>query len=385
MIRSLKLTGFKSLDDAGLKLGAVNLLIGPNAAGKSNVVRSFRFLADAVRSDVESATAPLGGIEGAVFWGAQDARAEILLEYFVPDPSAPTSRADMRYRVVLGAVEGRAAVLEEELLVKWKRTERGKARVWLRAGLGKGHAVKDPMTAEEEEFNTGDAGVLALKAVGFLDKFPRVRALRTFIESWQFLSVNLDAVRAPRRDARADHLEPDASNLVNVLRTLRGTPTYDAIIEDVRVLLDMVEGVDTSVEKGRVILMLKERPFDDPVEALSASDGTLRLLALLTALHLMPEHGLLCVEEIEHGLHPHVFGPLLDIVRQRCPAEGARQIVVTTHSPDLLDAAQTNEVVVVDRTDGRTTLSRLRDKDLARWRKEFRLGELWRMRQFGGV
>ncbi|MBM4355514.1 MAG: chromosome segregation protein SMC, partial [Deltaproteobacteria bacterium] len=188
-----------------------------------------------------------------------------------------------------------------------------------------------------------------------------------------------------KRDARADHLEPDASNLVNVLRTLRGTPTYDAIIEDVRVLLDMVEGIDTSVEKGRVILMLKERPFDDPVEALSASDGTLRLLALLTALHLMPEHGLLCVEEIEHGLHPHIFGPLLDIVRQRCPAEGARQIVVTTHSPDLLDAAQTNEVVVVDRTDGRTTLSRLRDRDLAKWRKEFRLGELWRMRQLGGV
>jgi len=384
MIRRIGLRHFKSIERSSLELGSVNLLIGPNAAGKSNVVRAFRLLADAVRSDVESATAPLGGIESTVFWGASERSTEIEIEYYVPDPSAPTSLSDMRYKIVLGQREGRTAVLEEELRIKRKRAERGRAKIWLSAALGRGQAVKDPETLEQEPFDAQDIGILALKALGFLERFPRVRSLRTFIDGWQFLSVNLEAVRAAHRDVRATHLDPDASNLVNVLRTLHGSQTYVEILDDLRSLLDSVEDVETSVEKGRVLLMLKERAFPDPAEALSASDGTLRLLALLTALHLLPDHGLLCVEEIEHGLHPHLFGPLLDLIRERCPKGKARQILVTTHSPDLIDAAEPEEVVAVDRKDGRTSLSRLKAAEMRKWLEDLRVGELWRMRQFGG-
>ncbi|MBI3928147.1 MAG: AAA family ATPase [Armatimonadetes bacterium] len=133
-------------------------------------------------------------------------------------------------------------------------------------------------------------------------------------------------------------------------------------------------------------LLLQEAPFSDPTEALAASDGNLRLLALITALHLMPEHGLLCVEEPEHGLHPLVFGPLLDLIRERCAPDGTRQVVVATHSPDLIDAAEVSEVIVAERqADGSTSLRRLDSDDLGEWLQDFRLGELWRMRHLGGV
>lgn len=386
MIRRIKLEAFKSLAKQSFEPRSVNLLIGANAAGKSNVIRAFRFLADAVRSDVETAAGALGGLENAVFWGARKQRFAISVEYFVPDPSAPHSRADMSYRIEVGDHGGRPAVLAEELRLKVKRDVRGRSTIWLTAKLGQGEAIRDPESPQREPFDTGDPGVLALKALGFLATYPRIRALRTFIEGWQFLAVNLDAVRAPRRDVRATALEVDASNLVNVLRTIRGADAYGAILGDLKQLVEIVEDVDTSVDRGRVLLQLKERPFLDPAEALSVSDGTLRLLAILTAVHLMPEHGLLCIEEPEHGLHPLIFGPLLDLVRERCPSGGSRQVVVTTHSPDLVDAAAPNEVVTVDRDDdGSTTLSRPGSPELATWLEDFRLGELWRMRQIGGV
>jgi len=151
-------------------------------------------------------------------------------------------------------------------------------------------------------------------------------------------------------------------------------------------LLAHVERISTEVDRGRVILLMKERGMPRPLEALSLSDGTLRILAMVTALQTMPEHGLLCVEEPEHGLHPLLFGPLLDLIRERCPAVGSRQTLLTTHSPDLIDAAEPEEVIPIERApSGSTQLRPLDAPQLARWMEDFRLGELWRMRQIGGV
>jgi predicted ATPase len=386
MIRRLQFRRFKSLQNATLDVSSVNLLIGANAAGKSNVVRGFRFIADAIRADVETAIASLGGTEGASFWSDPQRSFSLEMEYYVPDPAAPHSRSDMSYRILVGEHGGRPAVLEEKLKIKRKRNEPGTVMTWLQAKMGKGEAVKDPERAVREPFDTGDPGILALKALGFLEAYPRIRALRRFVESWQFLSVNLEAVRAPRRDMRSETLDSDAANLVNVLRTLQDTPAYESILTDLHGLIETVEKIETAVDRGRVTLLLKEQAFSDPVEVLSVSDGTLRVLALLTALHLMPEHALLCVEEPEHGIHPLVFGPLLDLIRERCPKDGARQVILTTHSPDLVDAAEAQEVVTVDRDEeGRTLLVRPDPRKLQRWIQDFRLGELWRMRQIGGV
>jgi len=386
VIKSVRFEHFKSLDDVALPLGPVNILIGMNAAGKSNVIDGLRVLSEAVQSDVETTVSRRGGVNSVVFRGSRSKTFAIEITYIVPDPSAPHSSSDMAYRVEVGDHEGSPAVLEELLRLKRKRNEPGRAKIWLSARLGEGRAVRDAETLEREAFQTGDTGVLALKALGFLATFPRIRALRAFVEEWQFLSVNLDAIRAPQRDVRAETLRPDAGNLANVLRTIRGTDVYVDIMEDLAHLLGTVEGVETDVDRGRVLLLLRERPFPDPFEAIAASDGTLRLLALLTAVHLMPRHGLLCVEEPEHGLHPLVFGPLLDLIRERCPAGETRQTIITTHSPDLVDAAEPDEIVTVERNSrGTTELARLDPQQLRQWLIDFRLGELWRMRQIAGA
>jgi predicted ATPase len=198
--------------------------------------------------------------------------------------------------------------------------------------------------------------------------------------------VDLTRVREPRRDERATTLTSDASNLPNVLRTLNGSDAYKRILSELQALLAHVTGLSTDLDRGRVMLLLRERPFTDSIEALALSDGTLRMLAILTALETMPEHGLLCIEEPEHGLHPLLFGPLLDLVRERCPDDGTRQLLITTHSPDVVDTAEPDEVIPVERGEnGATALKMLDSRALGKWLKDFRLGELWRMRQIGGV
>lgn len=364
----------------------VRILIGPNAAGKSNLIHALRLLSEAVKSDMETAVSRRGGMNTVTFLGSQEKWFELHLEYFVPDPAAPRSRSDMTYRIKVADRDGRPGVMEEELQIKRNRNEPGAPKLWFRAEWGKGQALREPSQDTREPFDTVDPGVLALKALGFLEAYPRIRALRTFIEGWQFLTVDIKGIREPRRDERALRLSDDATNLGNVLRTLQGSPTYEKILEDLRSLLDYVKEMSTDLDRGRVLLLLHEKTFRDPIEALALSDGTLRLLAILTALETMQTHSLLCIEEPEHGLHPLLFGSLLDLVRERCPQGSSRQVLLTTHSPDLVDAAEPDEIVPMERNElGATEPLQLDPHQLQKWLKNFRLGELWRMRQIGGV
>lgn len=389
MIRQIEVRGYRSLLDITLTMRPLRILIGPNAAGKSNIIDALRLLSEAVRSDMETALTRRGGMATAAFLGAPAKEFDLILNYYVPDPAAPTSKSDMQYHVRVSEKDNRPGVYLEELRIKQQRGEPGAPSLWIKAAWGKGEALRDPAIKERgrEPFDTGDPGVLALKALGFLDAYPRIKALRTFIGSWQFLTVDLHQIREPHRDERALLLSGDAGNLANVLRTLQGTDPYDRIFKNLKSLLDHVtEGV-THLDRGRVLLFLREKAFPDPIEALGLSDGTLRLLAIVTALETMPDHGLLCIEEPEHGLHPLLFGPLLDMVRERCAeSDGTRQVLMTTHSPDLVDVAEPDEIVTVERdSKGATHANELEENKLRKWLKDFRLGELWRMRQIGGV
>jgi predicted ATPase len=402
LIKRIDLTNWTSLRDVGFALGPVQLLIGPNAAGKSNVIDALRFLRDALAFDIPTAcTSGRGGLDAIRSATAAAGPVRITLEYFVPDPSVPQSRSDMRYVLEIGTTSsGTPGAQLEELRIKRRRSERGNKMIFFRSLWGVGTANLDFSLAdvrratgpradvEELPVRTGDPGVLALKALGFLDLFPRVAALREFVQNWQFLDVDLPAIRAPHRYERALALDPTASNLVNVLRTLwQETPEkFQRITDHVTTLLAHVSSLDTEVQHGLAVILVEEAALGRRFEALSTSDGTLRLLAVVTALETMPQHSLLCIEEPEHGVHPLVFGPLLDVIREYCPPGGTRQVLLTTHSPDMLDAAEPAEVRIVDRDPtGSTDVRELDAAELARWQNDFRLGELWRLRQLGGV
>lgn len=126
-----------------------------------------------------------------------------------------------------------------------------------------------------------------------------------------------------------------------------------------------------------------EHPFekDYGFSANLLSDGTLRLLSLLAILKTPDPPPLVCIDEPEIGLHPSWIRLLAELLES---AATRTQLIVTTHSPELVSQVKPNHVVVVEKEEGATALSRLTEDELAGWLDKFRLGDLWLAGHIGG-
>jgi predicted ATPase len=122
---------------------------------------------------------------------------------------------------------------------------------------------------------------------------------------------------------------------------------------------------------------------DTPYKAHLLSDGTLRFICLTTLLmqpaHLLPDTVL--IDEPELGLHPYAINLLADMLKQ---VAESKQVIVSTQSVELLNAFRAEDVVVVDREDGASTLRRLDPADLVDWLEDYTLGDLWKRNVLGG-
>lgn len=189
--------------------------------------------------------------------------------------------------------------------------------------------------------------------------------------------------RLPQKaDLPNDVLEPDASNLGLVLNRLRREPAVKQRL--LRALRDLYEGIDdydVRVEGGTVQVFFQEGAFTVPATRLS--DGTLRYLCLLAILCHPAPPPLVCIEEPELGLHPDVLPTLADLMKE---ASERCQLIVTTHSDVLVDAMsdQPESVLVAEKTDQGTTLTRLDAEKLQPWLEKYRLGQLWTQGHIGG-
>jgi len=389
MLRSLRVRQFKSLRDVELPLSPLTVLVGPNAAGKSNLLDALRLLQDGLREDMRTAVKRRGDC-AVLFLGE---RLDELPNGFETEVDCElphhvvSTFLRYRYRYDWDYVGGE---ISEEALTRHKKKSGAVVSSILEAHHGQ---VAATITSADGSHGTGGLdlvgqGLLGLKAVSYWDDCEEARDLRLYIESWRFLIPEVAAIRAPRRSSREDVLEPSAGNLANVLRTLDESKSeaLPRIIEDLKTLLGFVEDLRTETERGQVSLLLREKGRATDLESLHLSDGTLRLLAMLTALHTLPSPGLLCIEEPEHGLHPSLLGPLIGALRSVCGPRSHRQVVLTTHSADLVDCLEPSELRPIERGEvGDTVLRTLDKRQHVRWLKDFRLGQLWRMRRIGGV
>jgi predicted ATPase len=192
---------------------------------------------------------------------------------------------------------------------------------------------------------------------------------------------------APHMPQKADlpneFLEPDAKNLGLVLNRLERDPAVKANIKDaLKTLYDGIDGYYVQVEGGTVQVFFHEGKKTVPATRLS--DGTLRYLCLLAILCHPAPPPLVCIEEPELGLHPDVLPALADLMKQ---ASERCQLIVTTHSDILVDAMtdQPESILVAEKNNAGTTLTRLDAEKLKHWLEKYRLGELWISGEIGGT
>jgi predicted ATPase len=366
---SIEVDGYKSIRSATIKLGSVNVLIGANGAGKSNLLGLFALLADLADGRLQLHVGLQGGADAILHFGRKKTSSlRISLRFGLHG-----------YEAVLVPSAGDALVFEHEMPLSWEPPP---------------FAVPDHMRGRPQGEYMGAAGH---KETG-LRAGEQIFGTSSFVAqpvvagmtSWRQFHFHDTGKSAPAKQKRKidDNrmLRAEGDNLAPVLFALqaRAPGSFRRIVEAVRAVApffdDFVLAPDV-VNPDVIQLAWRHRTDDSLFTADSLSDGTLRFICLATLL-LQPElPSLIVIDEPELGLHPSAISQLAALVRS---AASKSQVLLATQSVTLLDQFEASEVIVAERSNGESTFRRLDENALAEWKQEYSLGELWLKNVLGG-
>ena len=360
MIKKLKVKNYKSLKDVELELGKFNVLIGPNASGKSNLLDCLAFVSELTEDNVYKALEVRGGYERVVFGGGKE-KIEISFE-FVLDTKASEFFISLSER---GVVEEKLSI-EGEMIIEHHP---GKVAIML---------VSTPSGTEhvKREIGTWDSTI---------KEHPEIRDYLTAWRSYNFMTSQMRRKDPAKRNLI---LAKTGSNLAQVLLSLHNErPKIFARIEDIltqaipqidELLTPLTESSDLYSE---TYVAVREKGFDSPFNYFQVSDGTLKLLAYITAIAI-EEANVVCFEEPENFIHPRLFELLVEVLKK-----SDKQILLSTHSPYLVDFVEPEDVIIVEKKDKETVMSRIKDGAKLKARLAelgLALGEYWYGGGLGG-
>ena len=400
-IRTIQLTNFLSYGDSGeeTRLESLNVLIGPNSSGKSNLIEAIGLL----RATPRDLTAPIregGGISDWLWKGSQGTpAAEINVTVHHPEPKG---KMPLRYKLSFTMVGQRMELVDEAIENKDPTSER-ETRPYFFYRYERGHPVLNVRTVSSEPAGTAegrskrslrredlDLEQSVLSQRKDPDQYPEITYLGNHFSKMRlYREWNLGRYTPPRLPQKADlpedFLLEDASNLGLVLNDLQHRPGAKQImLEKLRVFYSAIEDVTTRIHGGTVQIFIHEKGLKQPVPATRLSDGTLRYLCLLALLCHPTPPPLLCVEEPELGLHPDVLPTIAELL---IDASQRTQLIVTTHSDVLVSALSDvpESILVCERDDTGSRLRRLDKEALKQWLEKYSLGDLWLMGEIGGT
>ena len=389
-IRTIRLENVLSygLSSEEFPLEPLNVLIGPNASGKSNLIEALALLA-AAPGDLQKPIREGGGVRDWLWKGTHGpniATMDAAVEY-------PRGKQPLRYRLSFTDAEPGFWLGDET--VENEKPAKDEKSPYFYYRYRDGRPVLSVLTEDESrserrlkrEDMKHDQSILSQRRdpdsypelTYLADEFERMR----FYREWSFEQGK--PPRNPgRTDLKKDGLLEDASNLALVLdNLLNRPPVKHRILEHSRTFNQSVKDITTSITAGEVQIFFHEEGLEHSVPAARLSDGSLRHLCLLAVLCHPEPPPVVCIEEPEIGLHPDIIPKLAKLLVE---ASSRSQIFVTTHSDVLVDAlTETPEsIVVCEKSEGATRLRRLDKTELAPWLERYRLGELWTSGEIGG-
>lgn len=378
-IESLVVENYRALKHLDLQdLTPLTVLLGPNGSGKSTVFDVFAFLSECFSEGLRKAWDRRGRFRELRTRGAS---GPIVFE--VRYRESATLQPITYHFEIEETSDG--PIVDKEWL-RWRRVgprEAGAPYRFLsfRRGTGSvipGRAPEKHHRRVHEKLDRPD--MLAVNTLGQLAKHPRVGALRRFITGWYLSYLTADNTRTTPEAGPQERLSQTGDNLPNVVQYLKEQhkKRLDRILKVLAQRVPRLESVTAEhLADGRLLLQIKDAPFDRPVLAKYASDGTLKLLSYLTVLYDPAPPQLVGIEEPENHLHPRLLPELCE----ECRSASARtQLMVTTHSPDFVNELRPEELRVLYR-DGQGYTRAVRVADMPRARKMYeagsKLGHLW--------
>jgi predicted ATPase len=398
LIKTIKLKNFLSFGSVSeeIELQSLNILIGPNSSGKSNLLEAISLL----RAAPTDLTAPIrlgGGISEWLWKGSKETpTAEIDVTVYYPSGIMPLrhrlsfTMIGQRFQLVDEAVENEHAEFSNAADVRFfYRYRHGNPVLNVQTIHSKGSGAGEssvPRTLRREDLPL-DQSVLSQRKDP--DQYPEITYLGDkYGKIKLFREWNLGRYTPPRLPQKADlpedFLLEDASNLGLVINDLEHQPGIRSILlEKLQMFHESTIDISTKIHGGTVQIYVHEQGLNQPVPATRLSDGTLRYLCLLSILCHPSPPPLICIEEPELGLHPDI---LPDVAKLLVEASQRTQLIVTTHSDIIVDAItdDPDAVIICEKQEGATHLRRLSKESLSEWLKEYTLGQLWRRGELGG-
>jgi predicted ATPase len=346
-IEYLRVENYRALRSVELKdITPLTVLLGANGSGKSTIFDVFDFLSECFQYGLRHAWDRRGRAKELKTRG-QDGPVVIQIKYR-ERPRQPV----ITYHLAID--EGPKGPIVTEEWLQWKRGRRGRPFRFLEYKEGKGRAASGEMpdeTDERKETPLRGADLIAVSTLGQFAEHPRVAALREFITDWYVSYLSVDDTRGQPEAGPQERLSKTGDNLPHVIQYLKEQhpERLDQIFAALRRRIPRLEMVVADpMPDGRLLLQIKDAPFDQPILAKFASDGTLKMLAYLAVLYDPSPPHFIGFEEPENFLHPR----LLPELAEECRAATERsQLLVTTHSPFFLNGIRPAEIRVLYRDD----------------------------------
>ncbi|MGA3024746.1 MAG: AAA family ATPase [Bryobacteraceae bacterium] len=391
-LKSVTIRNFKALQDIQLKdIPSFMVVVGANGTGKSTLFDVFGFLRDALTGNIRQALDARGRFPEVVTRGHED--EPILIELQVGMDITGFSRL-VTYHLEIVTEQGRPVVLREFL--RYKRGRYGAPYYFLDFHKGTGFAItneEDFRKADEEldreEQRLESPEILAIKGLGQFQRFKAASALRQLLENWHVSDFHISAARG-RKEATGvtEHLSETGDNLPRVAQYLyeNHRKVFDKILDRMRERVPGISGVEPELtQDGYLILRFRDGTFKTPFLDRYISDGTIKMFAYLVLLHDPKPHPLLCIEEPENQLYPTLMSELAEEFRDYARRGG--QVMVSTHSPDLLNAIHLDEVFWLVKNEGVSQIRRASgDPQITKYMEEGdHMGYLWKQGFFEGA
>jgi len=360
-IDKITLRGFKSIKNLeGFPLKNLNILIGANGAGKSNFVSFFTFLREAVEGRLALYVAKKGGADDHLFMGPKVTKQIHAYLHF----------GLTGYEVCLEPTFRGSLVFTDERIHFDGDTKAPAVNV----SLGTGHYESKLREQRKPSVNW-------ITSRPIFDSIPR------WVVYHFHDTTDVSPIRRTCSVRDYERLRDEGENLPAYLMMLHDhhQGTYEKIRDTVRLAAPFFDDFKfrPRPSDGETTLQLEwtQKDSDYPFLVSQLSDGTLRFIALTTALLQPNPPTMVLVDEPELGLHPYALTLLAALLKK---AATQTQIIVSTQSASLLDNFEAEDVIVVERKEGESVFKRLSSAELEEWLKDYSLGELWQKNVFGG-
>lgn len=339
-IKRVTVRNYRSLGDVTVELDDLTVLVGPNGSGKSNFVDALRFVSQALQQGLALALNARGGIPRVRRHSPEGDIHDVSIKI-----EAELNGEDGLYEFVL------SSTLRSQYNEYWLKSETcslGQHGYEIQNGVLVKSTIGQGIPIQEKN--------LTLPLLGDV---PESAPLYAFLTQMRFYSIFPDSLRAPQHPGSSYPLDEAGGNLATMLSRIAENPWRDDFY---RSLARIVPGISPdnpfTVPQVGSYLVIDIRHEDGSLFDLALeSDGTLRVLGLLAAVYQAPALPLVGIEEPELFVHPHALAVLNDVLDETAHRS---QVILTTHSPDLISRFPAASLRVVEQAQGVTNIGRVR-------------------------